>query len=194
MVKFTENEKRALLIIFKDFSKYYNSNSLSKKLEISRVGTMKILKNLDKNNILKKIVIGKSSVYRINLENDYVRDTMAFLLSDEANNFNRWKNEFKELLEGERVVMMYGSALINYSKANDIDIMVIENKKSSIIKIINEKQKVLPKKIHLIEISEKEFLDNLEKQKSIIEIARTAVILYGQSKYVEVMKNVKSNI
>ena len=119
---------------------------------------------------------------------------MAFLLSDEANNFNRWKNEFKELLEGERVVMMYGSALINYSKANDIDIMVIENKKSSIIKIINEKQKVLPKKIHLIEISEKEFLDNLEKQKSIIEIARTAVILYGQSKYVEVMKNVKSNI
>ena len=54
-------------------------------------------------------------------------------------------------------------------------------------------EKIKNDKIHLINISEKEFLDNLEKrQKSIIEIVRTAIILHGQSKYVEIMKNVKS--
>lgn len=193
MVKFTGNEKRALLILFKDFSSYYNSNSLSKRLHISRVGTMKILKRLEKHDILKNILIGKSLVYKINLSDDYVRDLIAFLLSDEANGFKRWKNEFGEIFEGDRVVMIYGSAIINYSKASDIDLMVVGGKDSVITKVINKGWKILPKKIHLIGVSEKEFLGGLGGgQKNIIEIVRTGIIFYGQFKYVEVMKNVQS--
>jgi hypothetical protein len=190
LVNFTLNEKKVLLILFKDFSKYYNSNSLSKKLGISRVGTMKILRKFENNDVLKKEIIGKSIIYKINLENDYVRDVISFLLSDEANNFKRWKNEFNEIFKSDRVVIIYGSAIINYAKANDIDLMIVGNS-SGANKAIVEKQKILPKKIHLIELSEKEFLSNMKnKQKSIIEIVRTGIILYGQSKYVRVIKNV----
>jgi len=193
MVNLTENEKRALLIIFKDFSSFYNSNSLSKKLGISRVGTMKMLKKLEKNQILIKELIGKSAIFKINFDNDYVLDMIAFLLSDEANKFKRWKDEFKELSGENKVVMIYGSVLVNYSKANDIDLMIIGKSNLSVNKVIMEKQKILPKKIHLISISELEFLASLKKrQKSIVEIARTGIILYGQRKYAGVMKNVKS--
>ena len=156
---------------------------------------MKLLKKLEKNDILKSKVIGKSKVYKINLNSDYVLDMIAFLLSDEANNFKRWKEEFKELFIDGRIVLIYGSAVINYSNANDIDLMVIkENEKSlKITKIINEKQKILPKKIHLIDISQERFLENLEKkQKSIIDIVKNAIILYGQAKYVGLIKNVRS--
>lgn len=196
-MQFTNNEKKALLIIFKDLDNYYNANSLSKKLNISRIGMMKLLKKLKKNEILKSKLIGKSKVYKINLDSDYVMDMISFLLSDEANNFKRWKDEFKDLFVDGRIVAIYGSAIINYSNANDIDLMVIkENEKSlKITKIINEKQKILPKKIHLIDISPDEFLENLEKkQKSITNIVKNAVILFGQTKYVRLIKNVKSNI
>ena len=195
MIQFTNNEKKALLIIFKDLDNYYNANSLSKKLNISRIGMMKLLKKLKKNEVLKSKSIGKSEIYKINLDLDYVRDMLAFLLSDEANNFKRWKNEFKELFREDKIVMIYGSAIINYTKANDIDLMIIgkTSKTSDINKFINQKQKILPKKIHLIKLSRDEFLKNLgEKQKSIMNIIKTAVILYGQAKYVELIKNVKS--
>ena len=93
MMQFTNNERKALLIIFKDLDNYYNANSLSKKINISRIGMMKLLKKLKKNDILKSKLIGKSETYKINLSSDYVRDMLAFLLSDEANNFKRWKND-----------------------------------------------------------------------------------------------------
>ena len=132
---------------------------------------------------------------KINLDSDYVRDMLAFLLFDEANNFKRWKNEFKELFKGDRIVMIYGSAIVNYSRANDIDLMILRKKErhSKVNGVIAEKQKVLPKKIHLIELSQDEFLKNLEeKQNSIMNIVKTAIILYGQFKYMELIKNVKS--
>lgn len=194
MMQFTNNERKALLVIFKDLDNYYNANSLSKKLNISRIGMMKLLKKLKKNDILKSKLIGKSEIYKINLDSDYARDMLAFLLSDEANNFKRWKNEFRELFKGDRIVMIYGSAIVNYSEANDIDLMIVgkTNKLSDINKVISEKQKILPKKIHLIELSQYEFLKNLEeKQNSIMDIVKTAIILYGQFKYVGLIKNVK---
>lgn len=194
MMQFTNNERKALLVIFKDLDNYYNANSLSKKINISRIGMMKLLKKLKKNDILRSKLIGKSEIYKINLDSDYVRDMLAFLLSDEANNFKRWKNEFRELFKGDRIVMIYGSTIVNYSEANDIDLMIVgkTNKLSDINKVISEKQKLLPKKIHLIEISQGEFLKNLkEKQKSIVNAVKTAIILYGQSKYVGLIKNVK---
>ena len=196
MIQFTENEKKALIIIFRDIENDFNANNLSKKLCITRIGAMKLLKKLEKKEVLKSKIIGKSSIYKINLEDDYIQDMIAFLLSDEANNFKRWKNEFKEVFYDGMIVILFGSTLVNYSKANDIDLMIIGNKSesASINKTIRDKQKILPKKIHLINMSEKEFLENLEKkQKAIVDIVKNAIILYGQAKYVRLIKNVKKN-
>ncbi len=191
----SDKEKEALLILFKDFSSYYNANSLSKLLGISRIGTMKLLKKFKKNNILKDRKIGKSTVYKLNLEDDYVRNMISFLLADEANNFKRWKDEFKGFFKGERIVMLYGSTIKNYEKARDIDIMIVMEKREykEVAKVIEERQKFLSKKIHSIELIPNDLLKNLqEKQKAVIDIVKNAIILYGQNKYVEIIQNVTS--
>ncbi len=195
MVNLTKNEGKALLVLFKELTRYHNANSLSREIGISRVGTMKILKKLEKDGLLMKESIGKSIVYRPNLEDDYARDFVSFLLSNEANNFKRWKDEFKGLFKEDRIVLLYGSTIKDYNKSRDIDIMIIKKARNGkdIYRVLSERQEVLPKKIHEIVITPEEFLNNIrKKQKAMIDIVKSAVILYGQRHYVELIKNVAS--
>jgi len=193
MVTLTQNEKKVLLILFKEFTSYYNANSISKVLGISRIGAMKILKKLLNENLLMDKKIGKSTIYKIKLNDDYVRKLIAFLLADEANNFKRWNEEFKGLFKKDRMIIIYGSIIKNYAKASDIDLMLIIKKSEykEVAEIIEKKQKILPKKIHSIELTADDFLQNIkQKKKSMTDIIKNAVILYGQDKYVEIIKNV----
>ena len=193
MTALTKKERETLLILFKDFATFYNANSISKILGISRVGAMKILKKLSNQGILEYKAIGKSIVYKLRLEDDYVRKLIAFVLADEAYKFKRWKEEFKELSKKDRVVIMYGSVIKDYAKASDIDIMIVIKKSDykKVNKILEEKQKIIPRKIHSIELTATDLLDNIkQKKKAVIDIIKNAVILYGQDKYVEVIKNV----
>ena len=99
MVTLTQKEKEVLLILFKDFTNFYNANSISKVLNISHVGAQKIFKRLLNQNLLIDKKIGKSIIYKLKLDDDYVKKLIIFLLADEANNFKRWKEEFKELFK-----------------------------------------------------------------------------------------------
>ncbi len=193
MVSLTQKEKQALLILFKDFTSFYNANSISRILGISHVGAQKIFKRLLDKSLLIDKRIGRAIIYRLKLDDDYVNELIAFLLADESNNFKRWKEEFKELFREGRFILIFGSAIKDYSKAKDIDIMIVMNKEdiNEINSILNKKQSILPKKLHVIKLTQEDLLKNLKKKdKVIIDIIKNAVILYGQNKYVEVIKNV----
>lgn len=91
--------------------------------------------------------------------------------------------------------MIYGSAIKNYDKARDIDIMIIMKKEElkEITSILKEKQELLPKKIHSINLTADDFLKNIKKkEEAILNIVKDAVILYGQDNYVEIIKNAPS--
>src|SRR3989338_6177544 len=111
MVSLTDKERKALLILFKDFTAYYNANSISKLLGISRVGALMLFRRLEAQSLVVSQKIGKSIVYKLKLDDDYVKKLIAFLLADEANNFKRWKEEFKKLSGEGRIVMLFGSVL-----------------------------------------------------------------------------------
>jgi|SRR3989338_1700421 len=196
MVSLTEKERETLLILFKDFAAYYNANSISKVLKISHVGAQKIFKRLLKENLVKSQKIGKSIIYKLKLEDDYVCKLASFLLADEANSkFKRWKEEFKALSKEGRIVMLFGSVTKNYAVARDIDIITVVDKKGykEVKKILNEKQELLPKALHSIEMTEKDLIANIKTRKGqIMGIIKNSIILYGQDKYVEVIKNVAS--
>jgi len=195
MKSLTKKEKEALLILFKDFTSFYNANSISKILKISHVGAQKILKRLMKENLVTNKTIGKSIIYKLNFNDNYTVYLITFLLADEANNFKRWKEEFKELDKKNRVVMIFGSAIKDYIHANDIDLMIVTNNKEikEINDILKEKEEILPKKIHSIKLTEKDLTYNIKKRdKAVIEIIKNAIILYGQDRYVEILKNVTS--
>src|SRR3989338_99741 len=194
MVSLTKKERETLLILFKDFSNFYNANSISKILGISHVGAQKIFRRLLNVGLLTGRKIGKSTTYKLRLDDDYVSKLIAFLLADEANSFKRWKEEFKELFKKDRIVMMYGSAIKNYAQAKDIDIMVVFKKEDlkEVKRILKEKQELLPKRIHSIELTASDLLKNIKMQKkAVIDIVKNAVIICGQDSYVEIIKNAK---
>ena len=195
MVSLTQKEREALLILFKDFTAFYNANSISKILGISHVGAQKIFKRLLNENLLIDKKIGKSIIYKPKLDDDYVSKLIAFLLADEANNFKRWGEEFKQLFKKDRIIMLYGSAIKNYAQARDIDIMVVIKKDEfkDVRGILKEKREVLPKKVHSIELTANDLLKNIkQKKKSMMDIIKNAVVLYGQDKYVDAIKNATS--
>ena len=195
MISLTKKEREALLIVFKDFTSYYNANSISKVLNISHVGAQKIFKRLLQENVVVSKTIGKSIIYKINFSDNYTNQLLTFLLADEANNFKRWEEEFKELFKNDRIVMLFGSVVKDYTHANDIDVMiVIEHKEiKEVNDIIRKKEDILPKKLHAIKLTHQDLLENLKKKdKAIIDIVKNAVILYGQTTYVEMLKNVTS--
>ena len=193
MIQLTKKERETLLILFKDFTSFYNANSLSKILKIRHVGAQKIFKRMLNENILTSRTIGKSIIYKINFDNNYVCQLMIFLLADEANNFNRWKEEFKELFKEGRIIMLFGSAIKDYAHAKDIDIMIVLDKKDvkEVENILIKKGEILPKKLHSIKLTREDLLDNLKKkQEAMIDIVKNAVIIYGQDKYLEAIKDV----
>lgn len=192
MMSLTKKEREALLILFKDFTSFYNANSISKVLKISHAGAQKLLKRLLRDNLVISQTIGKSIIYKLNFSEPYVSQLIAFLLADEANSFRRWKEEFKELFKKDRIVMLFGSAIKDYAHAKDIDIMIItENKETKeIATVLKKKEEILPKKIHSIMLTRQDLLDNLKKRNAaIVDIIRNAIILYGQDKYTEILKD-----
>lgn len=195
MISLTEKERESILVLFKGINEFYNANSVSKMLGISHVGAQKIFKRLLKEKIVSDRQIGKSITHKLRLEDDYVCRLVAFLLADEANNFRRWKEEFKEMFKKGTIIMLFGSAVKNYQAASDIDLMVVINKKDLkyVRKIIHDKQELLPKKIHSIELTKEDLISNIKKkQEAIIDIVKNAVILHGHDEYVGVIKNVTS--
>lgn len=199
MVSLTKKEREILIVLFKDFTSFYNAHSISKILKISHVGAQKIFKRLLKENLLLSKRIGKSIIYTLNLEDRYVQQLIAFLLADEANNFRRWKEEFKELFAEDRIVMMFGSAIKNYAHARDIDIMIViepSEEKSEIEEInaiLRKKEEILPKRLHSIKLTPQDLLENLKKKdKAMIDIVKNAIVLSGQVRYVELLNNVTS--
>ena len=88
--------------------------------------------------------------------------------------------------------MMFGSAIKNYAKAKDVDMMIVMDKKDikEVNKILKEREEILPKKLHAIKLTHKDLLENLKKKdKVVVDIVKNAVIIYGQDRYVEIVKN-----
>src|SRR3989344_8162692 len=170
MATLTQKERETVLLLFEEYTTFYNANSISK-------------------------IIGKSITYKLNFSDNYVSQLVAFLLADEANKFKRWKEEFKELFKKDRFVMLFGSTVKDYAHAHDIDLMiVIENKEvKKVNAFLKKKEEILPKKLHAIKLNHQDLLENLKKRdKAFVDIIKNAIILYGQDKYVEILKNVTS--
>ena len=199
MISLTKKEREVLLVLFKEFTAFYNANSISKILKISHVGAQKIFKRLLQENLVISKTIGKAITYKLNFNDNYVCQLIAFLLADEANSFKRWKEEFKELFKKDMIIMIFGSAVKDYAHAKDIDLMIVmENKPAEkpkqikeLNKILKKKEEILPKKLHVIKLTHQDLSENLKNRNTaIIDIVKNAIILHGQDKYVEMLKDV----
>ena len=187
-----------LKILLKNIAKKHTVTSLSKEREISRVGSWKLLKELEKENLIIMTSIGpeKTSVLEVSLnwDNPILEKTLALLLTEDALKQNKWRYNFKELENHVDFLILFGSILHSPKEANDIDILnLVSNEESfmKIGKIITAIQITQSKKIHAINLTEKELKHELNnKNKVYAEALKKGVVLFGQENFIKFIKEI----
>ena len=119
-----------LKLLFKDFTIKQTITSLANEIRLSRVGVWKVLKKLEKEQIiiLSPVGSGKTSTYSISLnwENPLVEKNLALTLTEDAIKQQRWLTNFAEIESKVDFLIIYGSIVYSPKEANDIDLLVSE--------------------------------------------------------------------
>ncbi len=190
------NEDRILKVFLKQFSVNWTITLLFKEINMSRVGTWKVLKKLkeDKLIIIYSIGKGKTSTFilKLNWENPVLEKRLSLILAKEALKYQRWISNFGELESLNEFVILYGSILHSPKEASDIDILGIVFNKNNFLDIekrIKKIQKTQIKEIHLENFTKSEFKDELKKpNKVFIDAIKKGIILFGQEKFIKFIK------
>lgn len=189
----TKNELLIVSKMFKSPEKEYNANSISKELNITPMGALKILKRLEKENILDAKVAGKATFYRINFSNDYARDYMGFVLKREAEHSSpyvkRWVTEVRKLKNAD-IAIVFGSVLKKEIKADDVDVLIITDQKmfEKLKDEIKELNQINEKEMHAIFQSSKDLKDNILRRDAIVLNALKGIVVFGEEKLIELIK------
>lgn len=181
--------------VLKKLSKHmgwqFNISELSKDTAINKGAISRIVKRLEKENILTVNKKGKIKLFALNEQNIFVKDALLPILKIEEELFKNIKKRiirpFSEDLASS--IILYGSYARGSERLeSDIDAMVIIKSKEleEKCRIISDKvsQEFLEKGVMLtIDIlCEKEFKKlYLDKEPSIVSVAGTGIVLKGKS-------------
>lgn len=189
MKDITNNEMLFVLSIFKSPEKDYNASNIAKLLGISSMGALKIARRLEKENILKSKPIGKARVYKLNMENDYVKDYIKFLLKREAEqapaNIKMWISELRKIKNAD-VAVLFGS-ILRKKGANDIDALLITDQKR-FSKLKNEVESINLiniKKLHPMYQSREDIRMNIKKEGKALLNAIKGIVAFGEDKIID---------
>ena len=189
----TNNEMLFVLSIFKSPELEYNANSIAKLMGISSMGALKIAKRLEKENIIVSRELGKAKFYKLNLDNDYVREYVKFLLKREVEQAHPyvkvWIDEVKKLKSADAAIL-FGSVLRKYREARDVDVVLITNKKrfSKLKKEIEELDEVNVKRLHPVFQVKEDFMKNIKKGDKALFNAIKGIVVFGEDMVIEVLK------
>ena len=189
----TEKEREILLLLVKDFTTEYNARSLSAKVNLSPRGALKALKILEQRGLVKSRRLGNALICTP-LFGEHGRRLCALLLFEEAQEkAARWVKEFEGFTKACALVL-FGSVL-RTKDHNDIDLMIVVEEKyyKSVVKLVDEKNKILLKHIHPVWQTPDDFGKNLRKpDKVVLDVMRTGIVLKGQETIVEALARVTS--
>ena len=188
----TNNEMFFVLNIFKSPEKDYNTSEIAKLLGITPMGSLKIAKRLEKENILKSKKIGKAKIYQLNMQNHYVKDYLKFLLKREAEQspsyIKVWISELRKIKNAD-VAILFGS-ILRKKEAKDIDALLITNQKkfSELKKEIESINLINIKKLHPMYQSKEDVKENIKKEDKALLNAIKGIIALGEDKIIEILE------
>jgi DNA-binding Lrp family transcriptional regulator len=189
----TENEKKVLKIILMAFGEEYSINQIAKQCKIAPNGAMKILKKLERENIIKPKNIANIKSYKINFEDEKTKSILELALISEIKGRLKYRyGDIKQLKELVDACIIFGSYTDLKKEPNDLDLLLVIKKDK--FKEYKKKSKVIyvtmPIKIHEVLQTESDIKKNLSiKDKILIEILRTGLIFWGNNKIIEIIEN-----
>ena len=185
MKDITNNEMIFVLSIFKSPEKQYNANSIAKLIGISRMGALKIARRLEKEQIISLKELGKANFYKLNLENDYVKEYVRFLLKREAEHAHPyvkvWIEDIRKIKSADAAIL-FGSVLKKHKEARDIDVVLtIKPKKfKKVQKEIEEINEMHTKRMHPIYMAKGDLAKNLKKGNEAMQEAIKGIVVFGE--------------
>lgn len=188
------NASKALLMLFKDFSQHYNANSLSKALHLTPRGTLKLLKRLEGEAIVRGSPLGKAIFYKANLDDSYTRCLISLLLMGEAKQHaSRWLSEFREVFNTVEIAVLFGSAAKGPGTAHDTDLLLVfdEKREKEVDAAIGNRRALTARPIHPVKQSPEDFRKNLRKgDKVLLGIVRHGIVLTGYDLFVSAIEEI----
>jgi len=180
--------------LIRNFQERNSVNEIGKRLELSPMGAYKILKKLEKINAVVPEKIGNALYYKPNLNEEIGAKLSELVLIQ--NNLSPYAQiqaeDLNPLKDSTLCCVLFGSVLTKGKEANDIDILVILEKKdfSRVSKELSKIKSLKPKKIHELMQTKEDLLKNIQKgDKVILDIIKTGKILWGAEIIVEAIKN-----
>ena len=189
-----DSEMKFILTLLKSPEIEYNSNNIAGAVGISAVGVLKIARKLEKENILTSRKIGKANIYRVNLDSDYARQYIKYLLKREAEKappyVRVWIKELKKIKSSDGVIL-FGSVLRKGEEARDIDALVIVNQKSfkKVKKEIEEINFINLKKVHPIYQTKEDIEQHIKKRQAVVLSALKGMFIFGEDIFLEVLSS-----
>jgi predicted nucleotidyltransferase len=190
----TKNTNKILLFLLKDLSVIgYNINQIAKETKISLGSAFKILKELEKKNIINKKNISNGSYYKINFNFESQILFELILINERKNQENKIKiyiNEISKYIDSE-LILLFGSILKN-ENYNDVDVMFITDNTKKVLDFCLNISKIRTKPIVPFILKKEDLIEELKKQnQTIINIIKNSIIIKGEKKFLEVIQNVQ---
>ena len=144
-------------------------------------GTVNVfLKNIHKDNILKKEIVGNVHLYSLNNESEIVKQ-MKTLNTIINNKKNKLTEEFLKNDDTIISIILYGShANGEYGSKSDIDLLILVNKKKQFTNAIQNLENKIKKIISPQILTISDWQKIKEKDKIFHEsVIRNHIVLYG---------------
>ncbi len=192
MQEITKNEITFVLTLLKTPEIEFNANNISKKIGISSMGTLKIAKRLEKENIILPKRFGKAVFYKLNLDKDYVIQYVKLLLKREAEQAQGyvkvWISEIKKIKNADCAVI-FGSILKKYKEANDIDVLLVtdKNRFAKLKKEIEDINLINIKNIHPMFQTKEDLINNIKKRDSVVFNAIKGIVVFGEDLIIKIL-------
>ena len=188
-----KNTKKIILYLIRNLE-LVNINQISKKLSISVGSAFKILKDLEKNNIVLSSSLGNAKFYQINLNNEETIRWCEILLSEERRNLKGYSKIYAEEIqkfEHSELIILFGSVLTN-KEFNDVDVLFVTNKPKEVTKFCLNLLKIRTKPVVPFILRKEDLIKEIKNKKEVVlNILKTGIILREESVFIEVLKNVK---
>ena len=193
------NLAKIIEYLFKNTPDRFNVNQIARNLKISVGSAYKILKSLEKKEILISQKIGNGIYYNLNLESKEAENIVALVLIDGRNSAlsknphaSIYAKDLQEANELSKAAILFGS-ILEKKDANDVDVLFIIDKgrAGKIEDFCLKLSKLRPKKVNPLSMTATDFKKNIKKQDKILtDILKKGVIFFGEDEIIKILKGV----
>ena len=189
----TKNTTKIIEFLLKNIDKVgFNVNQLSRSINISVGSAHKILQELKKNDIVATTDLKSSIYYKLNLNNPDTVDICKLTLRKNKKDLPSYIKVYSEEIEKfnkAEIIILFGS-ILNKKDFNDVDVLFVTNKIKEVNIFCSEISKIRTKPINPLIMKFDDIIKNIKNKNNIIlEIINNGVIIRGEERYMEALKN-----